>query len=168
MARDAISRQYDVDKNLVTLTCAEGKGGYRPGLITFEAKKGKSIDLDKIRDSITATRLSGGTNMGVDYLEITAIGTVDAGGKDVVLRVSGTSQEFVLGELPPAKGDPKANPAMLQKLRDALVNGDKVANVTGRVQGWSGRFPVVLKALHEVPANTRPVLFVTRFEISKK
>ena len=79
MARDAITRQYDVEKNRVTLTCADGKEGYRPGLITFHAKKGKSIDLTKIRESIAATRLSDGTAMSVDYLEITALGAVEAG-----------------------------------------------------------------------------------------
>ena len=62
MACDAIARQYDVDKNSVQLFCEPGKGSYRPGTITFIAKKGHSIDLEKIRESITATRLSGGNS----------------------------------------------------------------------------------------------------------
>ena len=45
MARDAISRQYDVDKNRMTLTCETEKGDYRPGIITFFPKSGKSLDL---------------------------------------------------------------------------------------------------------------------------
>ena len=49
MARDAIARQYDVDKNAVTITCETDKGDYRPGTITFHAKKGKAIDLEKLR-----------------------------------------------------------------------------------------------------------------------
>src|SRR5437016_5436370 len=114
MARDAIARQYDVDKNSVTLTCEPGQGGYRPGTITFHAKKGKSIDLDKIRESITATRLSGGTNMGMEYLEITATGVVEANGKELVFKVSGTDQQFVLAEPPSAKGT-------LERLREALA-----------------------------------------------
>src|ERR1700682_1957921 len=138
MARDAITRQYDVEKNLVTLTCEEGKGGYRPGLITFSAKKGKSIDLKKIRESITATRLSGGTGMGVDYLEITALGAVEARDKELLLTVSGCGQQFTLIEAPTAKG-------MAQKLREALDRGEKVTGVTGRVQGWKGTFPIVLR-----------------------
>ena len=77
MARDAIARQYDVDKNSVTLepgpVTEKGKG-YHPGTISFRAKEGKSIDLEKLRQSIAATRLSGGTNMRMDYLEITATG----------------------------------------------------------------------------------------------
>jgi hypothetical protein len=159
MARDAISRQYDVQKNLVTLTCADGKEGYRPGLITFQAKKGRSIDLTKIRESITATRLSGGTAMSVVYLEITALGAVTAHDKELLLTVSGSGQQFTLVEEPTARG-------MMQKLRDALDRGDKVTGVTGRVQGWNGQFPNVLKALANAPAIQ--TLFVIDFEVAKK
>jgi hypothetical protein len=159
MARDAITRQYDVDKNLVTLTCEDGKGGYRPGLITFHAKQGKSIDLNKIRESITATRLSGGTAMGVEYLEITALGAVAARDKELLLTVSGTKQQFTLVEAPAAKG-------MAQKLRDAVGRGEKVTGVTGHVQGWKGTFPIVLRDLAKAPAIQ--TLHVIDFEIGKK
>jgi hypothetical protein len=159
MARDAITRQYDVEKNQVTLTCAEGKESYRPGVITFHAKKGKSIDLTKIRESLTATRLSGGTGMSVQYLEITAFGTVEASAQDLLLTVSGTGQQFTLAEAPTAKG-------MAQKLRDALERGEKVTGVTGRVQGWSGRFPDVLRQLAKAPAVQ--TLLVIDFEVAKK
>jgi hypothetical protein len=159
MARDAITRQYDVEKNLVTLTCEEGKGGYRPGLITFSAKKGKSIDLKKIRESITATRLSGGTGMGVDYLEITALGAVEARDKELLLTVSGSGQQFTLSEDPTAKG-------MAQKMRDALGRGEKVTGVIGRVEGWKGTFPVVLRELAKAPAIQ--TLRVIDFEVEKK
>ena len=145
MARDAISRQYDVDKNLVTLVCADTKGSYVPGLITFFPKKGRSIDLNNIRDSITNSRLSGGTSMSVDYFEITALGTVEIRDKDLMLKVAGTGQQFALSEAPSAKGQ-------LQKLRDALGRGEKVTSVTGRVQGWTGVFPAVLKAQANAPA----------------
>src|ERR1019366_1788229 len=123
MARDAISRQYDVDKNSMTLTCEGDKSAYRPGMITFQAKKGRSIDLDKMRESITASRLSGGTSMKMEYLEITAIGDVQFGDKEAIFTVAGTNQKFVLGEDPSAKG-------ALQKLRDAQARGEKIANVT--------------------------------------
>jgi hypothetical protein len=161
MARDAIARQYDVDKNSVLLTCEPGKGGYRPGTIVFYAKRGKSLDLDKIRESIAATRLSGGTNMGMDYLEITATGAVEFGDKEAVLKVSGTDQQFALAEAPSAKGK-------LEKLREALARGDKVTNIIGRVQGWNGRFPDVLSALAKMPPQSRPVLLLTDFEMAKK
>src|ERR1022692_276703 len=140
MARDAISRQYDVQKNSITLVCEGVKRSYQPGLIFFDAKKGKSIDLDKMRESLNASRLSGGTSMRVDYLEIPATGAVVFGDKEAVLTVAGTRQEFVLNEDPSAKGS-------LQKLRDTLARGEKLASVTGRVQGWNGVFPGVLKAL---------------------
>jgi hypothetical protein len=161
MARDAISRQYDVQKNSMTLICDGLKRSYQPGLITFHAKKGKSIDLEKMRESITASRLSGGTNMRVDYLEITATGNVVFGDKDAVLTVAGTGQQFVLSEDPSAKGS-------LQKLRDSLARAEKVASVTGRVQGWNGVFPSVLKALAKTGDQSRMQLFLTGFEISKK
>ncbi len=157
MAADAIARQYDVNKNSVKLFCEPGKGSYRPGTITFVAKKGGSIDLDKIRESITATRLSGGTNMSVDYLEITATGAVQDEGKEVVLKVSGTGHVFVLGEGPKYK-----------KLQESLARGDKVASVSGQVQGWNGRFPVMLQALAKTSGQNRFHLLVTGFEIAKK
>lgn len=159
MARDAITRQYDVAKNLVTLTCEDGKGGYRPGLITFHAKQGKSIDLTKIRESITATRLSGGTGMSVEYLEITALGAVEVRDRELLLTVSGCGQQFTLVEAPTAKG-------MAQKLRDALGRGEKVTGVTGRVQGWTGVFPVVLRELAKGPAIQ--TLALIDFEVAKK
>src|SRR5262245_57252602 len=155
MARDAIARQYDVDKNSVTMTCDNTeKKGYRPGTITFQAKKGRSIDIEKLRESIAATRLSGGTNMKMDWLEITATGEI-TGRAELVLKVSGSGQEFVLRE-----GEKDG----LGRLREALGGGAKIASVTGRIQGWNGRFPDVLKA---VAGQKRPVLQVMDFEISK-
>jgi len=159
MARDAITRQYDVDKNRVTLTCAEGKDSYRPGLITFDAKKGKSIDLTKIHESLTATRLSGGTSMSVDYLEITARGAVESRDKELLLTVSRSGQQFTLVEAPTAIG-------VAQKLRDAVARGEKVTGVTGRVQGWTGRFPEVLRQLSKAPAIQ--TLHVIDFEVAAK
>jgi hypothetical protein len=159
MARDAITRQYDVDKNLVTLTCDEDKGGYRPGLITFPARAGKSIDLDKIRESLTATRLSGGTSMKMDWLEITATGEI-SGDKELMLKVSGSGEQFRLDESPTAKG-------MFQKLQAARANGAKITSVTGRVPGWKGTFPAVLKALANTPVEKRNQILVTAFEVAK-
>jgi hypothetical protein len=161
MARDAIARQYDVDKNKVILTCEPGKENYRPGTIRFEAKKGKSIDLDKVRESIAATRLSGGTNMGMDYLELTVTGTVGLRDKDLVLKVSGTAELFVLEVDPDAKG-------AMEKLRGAVARGEAVSTVVGRVRGWKGRFPDVLAALAKASPEARHVLMVREFEVAKK
>jgi hypothetical protein len=159
MARDAISRQYDVERNSMIYVCAPGKGSYMPGTITFQPKKGRSLDLNKIRESISASRLSAGTGMSVDYFEITALGAVDLRDNEPLLTVSGTGQQFKLTESASAKGQ-------LQKLRDALGRGEKVTSVTGRVQGWTGGFPVVLKGLADVPAIQ--TLQLIDFEITKK
>ena len=156
MAADAIARQYDVNKNSVQLYCEPGKGNYRPGTITFLAKKGASIDLDKIRESITATRLSGGTSMSVDYLEISVTGTIQAGEKEMLLKGK-NGPVFVLLDGPKTKG-------IVQKLREAP---DKVTSVTGQVQGWNGRFPVMLQALAKTAGQERLHLLVTGFETKK-
>jgi hypothetical protein len=162
MARDAIARQYDVEKNSVTLTCDSDKGGYRPGLITFQPRKGRSLDLDKMRESLTATRLSGGTNMRMDYLELTARGEVVVRDKQLLLKVSGTGEEFVLGDDPAGKG-------ALGRLRAAVDGGARVTSVTGRLQGWSGRFPDVLKAAAAAAEKGQPrQLGVVGFEAAGK
>ena len=162
MARDAIARQYDVDADSIVILQPPGQNGsYQLGTIEFAPKKGRSIDLDKICESITATRLSGNTSMSMDYLEITAKGEVIERDKELVLKMSGTGQELVLSEEPTAKGG-------LQRLREAVARGDKVATVTGRVPGWSGLFPVVLAAWAKAPEAQKRRLAVTGFEGEKK
>jgi len=162
MARDAIARQYDVDADSIIILLPPGqKGDYQLGTIEFAPKKGKSIDLDGICESITATRLSGGTNMRVDYLDITAKGEVLERDKKLVLKVSGTGQELLLSEEPTAKDG-------LQRLREAVARGDKVSTVTGRVPGWGGRFPDVLRAWAKAPDTQKRKLAVVDFEIEKK
>jgi hypothetical protein len=162
MARDAIARQYDVDADSIKLNRFEGQtGGYQLGTIEFFAKKGKSIDLDKLDESIAATRLSGNTSMSIDYLEITAKGEVIERDKELVLKVSGTGQELVLSEGPTAEGG-------LRRLREAAARGDKVSTVTGRVPGWNGRFPVVLAAWAKAPDAQKRKLAVVDFKVEKK
>ncbi len=175
--RDTIARQSDVEKSSVKMDVEPGTHKYRIGTITFAAKKDKSIDLEKIHDAIRATRLSGKTNSAVKYLEITATGEVVTAEKKTLLKVSGTAQEFVLGEDPSAK--PKNNgKTPFQKLQEALAKGNKVESVTGRVQGWSGRWPDVLRALAAEPAKDAkpsdkaaakqpPLLIVTDFQLVK-
>src|SRR5688572_21142102 len=147
MARDAIARQYDVERNSMNLTCEGEKGSYRLGTITFSAKKGKSFDIDKIRESIAATRLSGGTSMRVEWFEVTVTGAVE-NGANLVLKSSGSGHQFALGE-------EKTAPGMEKKLRDAIERGEKVTSVTGRVPGWTGVFPKVLPALAKTPDAER-------------
>ena len=162
MARDAIARQYDVDADsIILLPALDQKGSYQLGTIEFTPKKTRSIDLDKIHESITATRLSGNTSMRMDYLEITAKGEVLSRDQSLVLKVSGTGQELLLSEEPTAKSG-------LKRLREALARGDKVSTVTGRVPGWSGRFPDVLRAWAKAPDTQKRKLAVVDFEIEKK
>ena len=161
MARDAIARQYDVEADSILLTTIGQKSSYQLGTIEFFAKKGKTIDLDKLDESIAATRLSGNTSMSIDYLEITARGEVIERDKELVLKVSGTGQELVLTEGPTAKGG-------LQRLREAVARGDKVSTVTGRVPGWSGRFPLVLAAWATAPDAQKRKLTVVDFKVEKK
>jgi len=43
-----------------------------------------------------------------------------------------------------------------------------VTSVTGQVQGWNGRFPVMLKDLAKTSGQNRVALQVTGFETAKK
>ena len=174
--RDTIARQSDVDKSSMKYEVEPGTGKYRNGTITFAAMKGKSIDLKKLRESIQATRLGGNTRSGVNYLDITTEGEVVVADKETLLKVTGAEQQFLLGD------DPKAKPkegekTPYQRLTEALANGKKIASVTGRVQGWSGRWPTVLGELakehekngKEAGAAKKPTLLVVRdFEIAEK
>lgn len=162
MAVDAIARQSDVDKNSVVLFCDPKRAAYSPGTITFFAKKGRSIDLGQIHESIAATRLSGITNMRVNYLEITVRGKMVARGKDLFLAISGTDQELLLG------GDTFTLERQMQELSK---RPEEVVTLVGRVDGWSGRFPIVLKALADrygTDGKKPLLLVVTAIEGAKK
>ena len=173
MARDATARLYDVDKDSVVLTRREGPVRYAIGTITFAARKGRLVNLDKLHESIWATRLSGGTRMALSWLEVSAVGEVASvfpplpprGGAvvegKVILKVTGSHDRFVLTADPKAKakGDEKAP---FERLRRALERGEKVVSVTGRIEGWSGPFP---KFLSQLPAKPRTLL-ITDFRTS--
>src|SRR5260370_1216546 len=104
MARDAIPRQYDGGRNRMTYFCEGVKGSYRPGVITFFPKPGKSLDLRTMEESIRASRLSGGTAMQVTYLEITATGQAAMDGQSIVFKVSESKQQFILKDTPTKDG----------------------------------------------------------------
>ena len=89
MARDATARQYDVDADAVRLDLSKGE-------ITFRARKGRLVDLDKLHESIWATRLSGNTGMGLNWIDVTAVGEVADEKGRLVLKVKGSEQVFVL------------------------------------------------------------------------
>ena len=154
MARDATARQFDVDADEVKLD-------QKTGEITFRAKKDRLVDLDKLHESIWATRLSGNTGMGVNWLDVTAVGEVVAEKDRLVLKVTGSKDYFVLKEDPKAK---TADKTAFVLLREAVERGQKMGTVTGRLEGWSGHFPKFLKA----PPPKPRVILVKAFEPAKK
>jgi hypothetical protein len=176
VAKKALARQSDVDARSV-----EVEPVYE-GRVTFRAKKGKSLDLEKIHACLQETRLSGKppgrTSSQIRYLEITALGEVVAGKKELLLKVNGTGQLFRLSDDPKAKADGDEK-SPWQRLQEALRRGEKVTGVTGRVHGWSGHFPAVLrrfpvelvddpKKTDKPPARKPLVLYVTNFQLAEK
>jgi hypothetical protein len=154
VARDATARQYDVDADTVKLDQSVGE-------VSFRAKKGRLVDLDKLHESIWATRLSGRTGMSLNWIDATAVGEVVIDKDRILLKVKGSKDVFVLKEDPKAKEGTKT---AFARLREALDRGETVGSVTGRVQGWSGHFPGFLKALPERPRT----ILVKEFELAKK
>jgi hypothetical protein len=163
VAREATARLYDVTKESVVLTKLGQSQKYDQGTITFKAKKGKLLDLDKLHESIWATRLSGGTNSGLIKLEVTAVGEAAVKDKATILSVTGSEEHFLLAEDPeekPGNGQKTA----FQRMQDALTSGQQVVRVTGRVEGWHGRWPELLRKL---PPKPRKIL-VSSFQTAEK
>jgi hypothetical protein len=136
---------------------------YDQGTITFAAKKGKLIDLDKLHESVWATRLSGGTSSGVVSLEVTAVGEVEASGSATTLHVAGSDRKFILVDDVKAKPADAKKSSLAEMLRLAS-SGKKVVSVTGYVEGWSGRWPGVLSK----PPDKTPRLMVTSFQVASE
>ena len=159
MAREAVARLYDVEANSVVMKRLTHTGKYDTGSITFRAKKEELLDLDKLHESVWATRLSGGTSSGLVSLEVTAIGKVIVTEKETLLQIEGYTDPFVLAEdssTKPAEG--KLTP--FAELRKAVDAGAKTISVTGRLDGWSGKWPQVLKQLPPKPRK----LLITEFK----
>lgn len=158
MAREATARLYDVDQDSVVLEKLTQTGKYDQGTITFRAKEGKLIDLDELHESIWATRLSRGTRSGLVGLEVTAVGDVVDNEEGTVLVVAGSDAYFVLG-----KHTDDEHKAAFDQMRSALDRGEKVASVSGRIDGWAGLWPDVLR---QPPPKPRRIL-VTAFETAE-
>jgi hypothetical protein len=159
VARDATARLYGVDHDSLEFTKLRLTEKYDQATIEFRAWNGMLIDLDKLHESIWATRLSGGTRSGCISLEVTAIGVVEQTGSEIVLNIDGTDRQFVLVDDVDAKPkDPKES--ALPALREALERGETHVSITGYVGGWVGRWPNVLRE----PPEERPRLMVTGFE----
>ena len=148
MACDATARLYDVDENSVVFKKLDKTKKYDQGTVTFRARKGALIDLDKLHESIWATRLSGGTRSGIVSLEVTVIGEIVATSEETVLKVANSKATFILRKRP--DDEHRKASADLQ----ALSGEGKVVRVTGRIDDYTGRWPAVLK---KQPTNPRRI-----------
>ncbi|MFT5524441.1 MAG: hypothetical protein ACI9G1_000888 [Pirellulaceae bacterium] len=157
MAVDATARLYDVDENSVQFKRFSQKESYDQGAVTFRARKGALIDLDKLHESIWATRLSGGTRSGLLSLQVTAIGRVVTTSGKTVLQVANSNAEFVLQK----HSDEKLAGAF-GKLA-AFESESKTIRVTGQIVNYVGRWPSVLK---QQPTNPRQMV-VTDVQIEE-
>lgn len=155
MAVDATARLYDVDEDTVVFKKHGKTEKYDQATVTFRARAGKLIDLDKLHESLWATRLSGGTRSGLVSLDVTAIGRVVETANGTILRISDSDAEFVLGP-----HTDEAHAAEFGKLKTA--NGaNQLFRVSGLIDNYRGRWPDVLKT---TPARPRRIL-VTAFEV---
>jgi hypothetical protein len=173
----ALARQFDVKPGSIKVDMKDG------GQVVFAARPGRSLDLAKIYACLKETRLSGKppgriTRSRIHYLELTVMGRVVAKGKELLLEVNGTKQVFRLGDDPGPRDIPPAV-TPFQRLQKAVAKGQKVIGVTGRVQGWSGHFPAVLRQLpgefapdpdnpRNPPVRRPPLLYVVAFEEVRK
>jgi hypothetical protein len=158
MVREAARRLYDVDKTSVVNKRLTQSGSYDTGIVAIRPKPGKLIDLDQLHESIWATRLSGGTKSGLVSLDVTAVGEAIANDKETILKVTGSDATFALGKHPDEK-----HQSAFEELRSAIDRGEKVTSVSGRLDGWAGRWPDVLRKL---PPKPRRIL-VSEFETAK-
>ncbi|MDA1016816.1 MAG: hypothetical protein O3A00_20455 [Planctomycetota bacterium] len=159
MARDATARLYDVEDSSVVYKKPGKRGRYDHGTIAFNARKGKLVDLDKLHESVWATRLSGGTSSGLVKLDVRVLGNVVIEDGQAVMKVAGSKSEFVLADDPSVKVA-LGQKTVLQQIRDSIATGKPVVNVTGQVQGWNGHWPKFLA--QRAPSPHR--LLVTSFE----
>jgi hypothetical protein len=176
VAVKALARQSDVEPTSVKVEMVDG------GRVAFTARQGRSLDLGKIHACLKETRLSGKppgkTRSRILYLELTVKGEVVKDGKELLLEVNGTKQVFRLGDEPRPEDAPLEE-TDFQRLQKAVAKGRKVLSVTGRVKGWSGHFPAVLRELpgefapdpgdpRKPPVRRPPLLYVVGFEEAKK
>ena len=92
-------------------------------------------------------------------LEVTVVGAVVVDEKQTIVRVTGSRDYFVLTNDPKAKRNDGEKSAFA-KMHDVVASGKNVINVTGRLDGWRGLWPKVLKELPPKPRR----LILTAFE----
>ena len=152
---DATARLYDVDEDSVVFKKLQQTDRYDQGVVTFRARKGRLIDLDKLHESIWATRLSGGTRSGLVSLEVVAVGEAIRTQDGMLLKVAESDSQFVL-----AKAPDKEHSALFAKLQEAAAGTSQRVKVTGTIDNHKGRWPSLYR---NPPAKPRRIL-VTAFE----
>jgi len=155
VACDATARLYDVDEDSVVFKRLRKTEKYDQATVTFRARKGKLVDLDKLHESIWATRLSRGTRSGLVSLDVTAVGEIVQTDDQLLLRISGSDEQFVL-----AKNSDDKHAATYANVK-AIAGANSVVRITGQIDNYRGRWPSVLE---KSPAKPRRVL-VTGVEV---
>ena len=155
MACDATARLYDVDEDTVVFKKLDKTEKYDQGVVTFRARKGKLIDLDKLHESVWATRLSGGTRSGLVSLEVVAVGKLINTQNGVVLEVE-KGKEFILKQ---NKLEEHAN--TFSNLMSSVAGDKKIVKVTGVIDNYHGRWPSLFR---KKPDSIRSIL-VTNYEV---
>jgi len=155
VAVDATARLYDVDEDSVVFKKLQQTVKYDQGIVTFRARKGKLIDLDKLHESVWATRLSGGTRSGLVSLEVVALGEAVRTQDGMILKVADADAEFVL-----SKGPGEKHGALFASLQAAAAGTSRAVKVTGTIDNYKGRWPSLFR---NQPAKPRRIL-VTSFE----
>ena len=157
MAVDATARLYDVDEDTTVFERLDKTKQYDQGVVTFRARKGKLIDLDKLHESLWATRLSGGTRSGLVSLKVTTIGKLVSIQGGVFLKVPGDAGEFMLGKF---ESEDQAD-SFSQLVNSDAVDKNKTIKVTGVIDNYKGRWPSLLK---KSPDKVRRIL-VTSYKV---
>ena len=127
---------------LTTLPDNDQKGGYQLGTHRVRGQERQVDRPGQDDESIAATRLSGGPIPGPHADGLPG----NHGRGEVIERGQGPGAEGVRhGTGVRAERRRQRQGRRCERLRKAVAGGAKVTTVTGRVQGWSGRFPEVLR-----------------------
>ncbi|MEX0819107.1 MAG: hypothetical protein WD070_05930, partial [Pirellulaceae bacterium] len=136
-----------MDEDSVVFEKLQKTSKYDQGTVKFRARNEKLIDLDKLHESLWATRLSGGTRSGLVSLEVTTIGAVATNDGKAILTVSGSDKQFELGKHPDEK-----YAAAFAKLQ---ASESQAVKLTGVIDNYVGRWPSLLQ---KQPTNPRRIL----------
>ena len=148
-----------MDEDSVVFKKLDKTEKYDQGTFTFRARRGRLIDLDKLHESIWATRLSGGTRSGLVSLEVTAVGYVSTDQDETVLRVDSSEAEFILAPVADQQDEQQVKQEQFASLQK--VSSKKLVKVTGIIDDYSGRWPGLLA---KKPQQPRRIL-VSSFEL---